>query len=70
MIYQRPIQQNNEFFKFADIFLVINIIFVYLNYQENKKNVKVSAEIAKHLKQIDEDGIVKRLCEKIEIEEN
>ncbi|MEG2831728.1 MAG: hypothetical protein RR923_03005 [Bacilli bacterium] len=61
--------QNSNFFKFADFLALFSIGIIYLNYQENKRNVdvsidngKISKEISENLKKINQDGIVKRIC--------
>ncbi|MEG0138293.1 MAG: hypothetical protein RR708_04840 [Bacilli bacterium] len=70
---QIPQRKNNE--PIDTLLILINIGIVYLNYQENKKNVEltkennyISKEMVENLKKINDDGIVGKACQFIEKE--
>ncbi|MEG1597706.1 MAG: hypothetical protein RRY22_04960 [Bacilli bacterium] len=70
---QIPQRKNSE--PLDTLLILVNIGIVYLNYQENKKNVEltkennvISKEIVENLKKINDDGIVGKACHFIEKE--
>lgn len=70
---QIPQRKNSE--PLDTLLILVNIGIVYLNYQENKKNVEltkenntISKEMVENLKKINDDGIVKKACQFIEKE--
>lgn len=71
----RQIKKGNNNEPIDTFLILVNIGIVFLNYQENKKNVEltkenntISKEMVENLKKINNDGIVKKACQFIENE--